>query len=385
MRGRLAGLIASSVPSPGRLQRWRFAMRLAIACLLLSATAALCGVALSDPAHTDPKPWHVNTSRMRTQYPESEPNDSCPGQCISCGDVVTPAYLNAGEEDWYRFFASEGEQLTVGTDGVNDGDNTDTYIELYFECGDTSLIEDDDGGPGLYSLIINFPAPHTGYYDLKVRGYSGTSSGPYKFYRTCMPPPPPDNDLCSGAHPIDRCTIGSLQGDTYAAHNDYDPGADGCADGYAEAGNDIAYVLDLVNGDIVDLVYRQLEADAAFYIVTDCGDVAGSCVIGADVTLTGDAETIHWVVSGTGTYYLILDSYGAGSGGTWVLDFNIPCPAQDEGACCLADGSCAVMAEDACNGAGGAYQGDDTGCEPNPCYVVPASSISWGGIRAMYR
>jgi hypothetical protein len=41
------------------------------------------------------------------------------------------------------------------------------------------------------------------------------------------------------------------------------------------------------------------------------------------------------------------------------------------GACCSADGSCQVLASDVCTSAGGAYQGDDTVCDPNPCPQPP--------------
>lgn len=361
-------------------------MRLVTACLSALALASLCGVAAADPAHVDPKPWHLDYGWIRSEYPESEPNNTCPGQSMSCGDVITPAYLTAGEQDWYRFYANAGDQLTLGTDIVNAGDNTDTYIELYFECGGGMLVGDDDSGPGFYSLISNYIAPSTGYYDLKVRGYNGSSAGPYKFFVNCStPPPPPSNDVCANAIPIDRCTAGSLQGDTFLARNDYDPGSGGCASGYAEAGKDVVYLLNLVAGDVVDLTYTQLNYDTAFYIVTDCGNVAGSCVVGADDTFSGEAETIYWVVGSTGTYYLILDSYGSNSGGPWTLDYNISCPVQAEGACCFADGSCAIMTREGCNGEGGTYQGDNTDCDPNPCQAVATESSTWGAIKAQYR
>ncbi|MBN1512345.1 MAG: hypothetical protein JXB13_10045, partial [Phycisphaerae bacterium] len=38
-----------------------------------------------------------------------------------------------------------------------------------------------------------------------------------------------------------------------------------------------------------------------------------------------------------------------------------------EGACCFADGSCAIMTVDGCADDGGVYEGDGTACDPNPC------------------
>ncbi|MHC4413948.1 MAG: multicopper oxidase domain-containing protein [Planctomycetota bacterium] len=45
-----------------------------------------------------------------------------------------------------------------------------------------------------------------------------------------------------------------------------------------------------------------------------------------------------------------------------------PCP-QPTGACCFGDGSCLVLEPGDCSDQGGNYQGDDTDCNPNPCPV----------------
>jgi hypothetical protein len=44
------------------------------------------------------------------------------------------------------------------------------------------------------------------------------------------------------------------------------------------------------------------------------------------------------------------------------------------GACCFEDGTCDVMIAQACMDAGGAYQGDDTNCNPNPCPQPPTGA-----------
>jgi hypothetical protein len=356
-------------------------MRLGFVFLALLAVAGFCTPVLADPANVEPKEWHfAQWDWVRTEMPESEPNDTCPGQAMNVGDVINPAFLNPGEQDWYRFYVTAGQVLTMGTDAVNPGDNTDTYIELYFQCGGSILAQDDDSGPGFYSLISNYTATNTGYYDLKVRGYAGSSTGPYKFFVT-TPQPPPANDTCDGAIPIDRCTAGSLQGDLTNYTNNYDPGSGGCADGYAEAGKDAVYLLNLVAGDVVNMTYLQFNYDTAFYIITDCSDPAGSCVIGADATFTGEPETIYWVVGDTGTYYLILDAYGTGAGGAWTLDYAIDCPAPPTGACCI-NGDCTITTEADC---AGDWQGPDTVCDPNPCPPTATEQSTWGRLKSSYR
>ncbi|MFN7021237.1 MAG: lamin tail domain-containing protein, partial [Phycisphaerales bacterium] len=53
-----------------------------------------------------------------------------------------------------------------------------------------------------------------------------------------------------------------------------------------------------------------------------------------------------------------------------------PCP-QPTGACCAGDGSCSVTTSAACTGA---YQGDGTGCTPNPCpQPTGACCLNGGG------
>lgn len=56
------------------------------------------------------------------------------------------------------------------------------------------------------------------------------------------------------------------------------------------------------------------------------------------------------------------------------------------GACCIGDqGNCQVMTRDECANAGGAYQGDNTTCDPNPCPITPTRDTSWGKIKANFR
>ncbi len=138
------------------------------------------------------------------------------------------------------------------------------------------------------------------------------------------------NDTCPGAIAILRCTTGTIGGTTATAANDYDPGAQGCT-GFVAAGKDVVYYVDLNAGDIVNLTYTQFNYDASFYIVLDCQDM-NTCVAGADNTLTGEPEVIHYAAAGAARYFVILDSFGQGAGGDFTLDFAIECPQSSPGA-----------------------------------------------------
>ncbi|MEZ4654212.1 MAG: hypothetical protein R3E12_11650 [Candidatus Eisenbacteria bacterium] len=57
-----------------------------------------------------------------------------------------------------------------------------------------------------------------------------------------------------------------------------------------------------------------------------------------------------------------------------------PCPvvAEPTGACCFSDGTCQELTANECATAGGAYQGDGSLCDPNPCPVTGACCVSGG-------
>jgi len=135
------------------------------------------------------------------------------------------------------------------------------------------------------------------------------------------PPPPeaPENDLCDGAIAI-PAGVFSFEGDLTEANGDYDTaGSDGCT-GYSAAGNDVVYVVTLQPGDQLDVSYTNA-ADGNVYLITDCDDSPNSCLVGADDTLSGDAEVITYAndTAEALTAYLICDAYGAGNGGAFTL------------------------------------------------------------------
>jgi len=359
-------------------------MKLALYVVLLLGFCA--GTVLAAPdGIQDEKPWSYPFN-PRTVWPEDENvNNACPGQAIACGDVIDDAMITpAYDVDWCYFnVAVAGTWLTIGTDTPSMGGTMDTYLELYDVCGGTMIAYDDDGGPGLYSLISNFVTPHAGDYYVKVRAYS-SGTGNYKVFVTCTEPvPPPENDTCAGAIPIERCTAGYLEDTSVYATNDYNPGTPGpSCTGYSANGKDVTYLLNLEAGDVCHFVYDTPEADAAFYIVTDCADVSGTCVVGSD---QGDPEDIDWTCTVSGAYYLILDAYTTGWGGPWTLTYEITCPVQTY-VCCV-DQDCYLFETEAeCDALGGVWHPEWTSCgPPDPCDYTPADPNSWGQIKNAYR
>ncbi len=171
--------------------------------------------------------------------------------------------------------------------------------------------------------------------------------------------PPPVNDTCDGAIALTRCSSGTESGDLTWAINDYTTaGSSGCT-GYQALAKDVVYVANLLAGDILHLVYTTPSHDGSLYVITDCANSAGSCVIGED---DPEPETITWTATADGTYYIICDGYSANAGGAFTLEWSITCPPPS-GNCCYPDGSCAVTIQADCTG----IWTEGGGCEPNPC------------------
>ncbi len=130
---------------------------------------------------------------------EQEPNDTCPGQSISCGDTVDPARIDPpGDVDWYTFNTTVGEQITIETDAGSDCAGVwDTTIYLYASNCSSILAMDDDSGNGFYSKISGFIAPYTGTYSIKVTAYNDVESGCYRLFLGCDLPASLDESALS--------------------------------------------------------------------------------------------------------------------------------------------------------------------------------------------
>jgi len=295
---------------------------------LVAVLALLCVTTAYADKVPEGKEWSWDLTGLRN-VTEVEPNDTCPGQEIACGDVVD-AYLTGTDVDYFTFYVTAGTMITVGTDAGVAPDAEDTKLYLYDADCTNQLAYNDDGGPGYYSLLT-YEATVDGYVVAMAIPYSTSYEGNYVLFVTCeAAPEPPVNDLCDGAIVIERCTTGLIEGDLTAAHDNYTPGVypESCT-GFGATGHDVTYVMTLEAGDMVDMFYFG-GYDESFYIVTDCADPENTCVVGADETV-GTGETISWSVPASGVYYLIVDAYSATNNATFTIDYVIDCPvANDE-------------------------------------------------------
>lgn len=250
---------------------------------------------------------------MNTDLNENEPNDDCTmADYITAGDNYSAAIDPAGDVDYFEVFFPAGGMVTFETLA---GDVNDTKMYLYADDCTTELAFNDDGGAGWYSLIEYELEANTTYY-LVITGYNDTTQGSYFLTMTEADPPcpTPENNTCDGALPL---PIGaSFTVDNCGATNDYDLEYGGCT-GYSAAGIDIVYYVDLVENQQLT-VSGESTYDTSMYLITDCADPIGSCVVGSD----GNGQESFAFDAGMnpGRYYLILDGYSSsGYEGIWEV------------------------------------------------------------------
>jgi hypothetical protein len=109
-----------------------------------------------------------------------ESNDSWQdAQQLAFNSAQTHNLHRLGDEDWLSVVVEEGETYFIRT--TNLGSNADTYLYLYDSDGTTVLAENDDYNNSLASLI-EWTAPATGQYFIKVKHWNPNIAGCHTNY-----------------------------------------------------------------------------------------------------------------------------------------------------------------------------------------------------------
>lgn len=116
---------------------------------------------------------------------------------------------------------------------------------------------------------------------------------------------PAGNDTCADAIPL---VEGTVNGNWLDTTNDYDPGAMGCATGYAQVGGDVVYSLSLEAGQDLVVTIAASAADSALYLLTDCDEPVDSCVAGVDARVL-QGETLEYTAPVDQDLFLIVDQF----------------------------------------------------------------------------
>jgi hypothetical protein len=248
---------------------------------------------------------------------------------LACGDVVTGdntglvdnnatyscvSWNESGGETVYEFTIAGDEIVTFTLSNMT----ADFDLFLLGSCDPLDCIDYADNSVTTECLTA-------GTYYVVVDGYNG-ATGSYQLdvaCESCEPPPPIENDVCETA--IDLCLVSgektfdgsfSLAYTTIGAADDYSPGVypSSCT-GFGASGGDVVYVVCLEPGGTLD-VTQTGDFDMAMYLITDCTDPAGTCVVGSDNCCTGADEFFTYTSVAGGTYYLIVDGYSTEGTGT---------------------------------------------------------------------
>jgi len=166
----------------------------------------------------------------------------------------------------------------------------------------------------------------TGTYYLIFDGIAPDIGGPFIAtgqLRCIITPPPPSNDRCNAAIPL-ACGTLALSGTTEFAFDDYKFTTTGNCTGNLSKGKDVVFLVQASPGDSLWLNY-QSTGDAIAYLVADCADVQNTCFYGKNATGTNGVEQIRYKFNFGGNYYLILDSNGTNSFGTWTASGGLAC------------------------------------------------------------
>ncbi|UCC79314.1 MAG: hypothetical protein JSW64_13735 [Candidatus Zixiibacteriota bacterium] len=193
---------------------------------------------------------------------ESEVNDSCHlADPIACGDTVWCADLAYGtdDNDWYTFTLTDAQQVTIETHapaaGVCDPPINDTWLELWTEDCQTMLAYDDDGGVGMYSLIVMNLAAGTYAINSDATHWGG-QTGSYHLSLLCDPVVPVW--YCMEDPPFYTVPPGKTGG----GNGDLEPN-NNCAEA-SRAMCEYAYCGALSSDNDVDWYYVDIPADTSY-------------------------------------------------------------------------------------------------------------------------
>ena len=223
--------------------------------------------------------------------------DECDDHCDTRSEATsvapgssTAGVLTAGDVDYFRVTLSRAGTLTVSTEG-----SPDTHGTLEDASGDTLAIDDDDGVGSNFLLSREAGA---GTYYVKVRGYSGSTTGNYRLHVAFTPGAGPPGD-------------GDDHGDTRSE-------ATGVAAGSSTRGV-------LTAGDVD--YFRVTLSQAGTLTASTVGgtdtygqleDAGGTILDGDDDGGSGSNFRVSAPV-GAGTYYIVVKGYDSRTTGSYTV------------------------------------------------------------------
>jgi hypothetical protein len=348
------------------------------------------------------------------QVSESEPNEDCQSaDPVACGDTVWCATINGTDDvlDYFVFTLDDTYdywEVTIETHAGDDcSDPTDpvgdTQLTLYNSDCTTELDYNDDGGDGLYSLIVKNGLEANEAYVAMVNAY-GTNTGDYHISFLCAEGTgPPPNDNCVGVIDLGSGLPVSQAGTTTDANDDLST-----FPSQPPTWQDTWYTSSCAGPDVY---YKYTAPQTGFYNFDVCDTDWDSDLTLWDYTCPTEPVYPDDFITGAdnqcdgpGSIYaaklvcvpltqgqevlVVVDGYSTASG-NFTLNIT-DCPAVP-GACCI-DLVCELTTdEQTCLGMGGYwYEGEECPgfecpvppmeCPANTLYDQNPSEGSWVGV-----
>jgi hypothetical protein len=321
-------------------------------------------------------------------------NDACPatvipslpytdtGTTVGMVNNYTSCFGNTAPDVIYEYTTTAAASITASLCGSA----YDTVLEVRTggACPGTTQVgcNDDSSACGLQSQLTWTATASTTYYII----VDGFSSGAYTLAVSSIP-------LC------DVVCVGTPEGEP-VCHDQYvDVTNGGCnstppifspiACGETVCGTSGTYFM-YAGYQYRDTDWYQIvttaptaftwSATAEFplsILVTDgtpgCGNLE---IIGSATANPCVAATVVTPSMPAGTYWFFVApsvSLGVPCGKEYEATLtSVPCGPPQLGACCFGDGHCEFLMPGNCTTAGGIYQGEGIGCDPNPCPQTPA-------------
>lgn len=218
-------------------------------------------------------------------------------------------YAEASNDVTYQVSLAAGERLQASLTAT-----WDAALYVVRDCANvagTCAAGSDAGNPE----TIDLTAATAGTYFVVVDGY-GRASGDFSLTVT-ISPPVLGGETCANAIVV-PASGASFMSTTVGFTNDYSPPV--ACTGFPQAGPDRVYRADLARGDVLEaLVDFAPGLDGSMYVVTDCAQLASSCVDGSDYGLAGEAEAIRYVARTAGPHYVVVDAELSASAGAHEL------------------------------------------------------------------
>ena len=220
------------------------------------------------------------------------------------GTTQSHTFHVPGDEDWVQFTASSGTQYVIETTNLRS--DADTILTLYEPDGSTLIIENDDSGNSRASYI-EWTAPSSATYFIKVREYSG-SGGQSVGYDLAITAPgvDPDDPLGDTFEPDNEASLASSidTDDTNQTHTFHVPG-------------DVDWVqFSVTAGQVYSITTSNLVGGADTILTLVGPDGFTEIASNDDDAVAGDLSSlIVWTAATSDLYFVHIQNYDSSNGG----------------------------------------------------------------------